>query len=154
MIVPELIEPIIGYRAWLYTEAGLRSLVKPDVWPVRQRMEATCVHGHDVPDAGCTCGIWALRNPYDPLLVLRETFSRWPLHPVVIGSVKLWGLVGSGPRGFRAQYAYPGELCLVGGRQTFDLPSAQQRRLAWEIGSLYGTTCMAGGEPPEDEVAA
>jgi hypothetical protein len=78
---PDLIEPIIGYRAWRYTiNEGVQlfpfSFTADDLFP-RNEWEgawaawvtSSCQVPRDVthlaPDEDCTCGFYALRSPED-----------------------------------------------------------------------------------------
>ena len=64
---PDLIGPLIGWRAWgierIDTVVRLRSLVFGEaLWPPQQYLLATCPDegpDHLVPNEDCTCGIYA-----------------------------------------------------------------------------------------------
>jgi hypothetical protein len=135
MIVPDAIEPIVGWRCWSLNDAGqLESLLEgTDPWLPNQRQEAKCLSPlfsmpgetsdteyagldpalgdadflkeHQAPLESCSCGIYAARD----LETLRISLSSGP----IIGEVYLWGKIIPGENGYRAQYAYPKSLRLV-----------------------------------------
>lgn len=59
---------------------------------------------HEVPDAICRCGLYAVHDPFD--LINRFGFHKNTPH-VVLGVVECWGKVILGSVGLRAQYAKP-----------------------------------------------
>lgn len=128
-------EPIVGWRLWhvrRHAEAyRLESFTWHHVsWPARRRFEASCAtHGEDAPAPGHECGIYAFRTRQHAEDLLRrytgvrQHYGRSyhelpPLRrgcPIALGRVSLWGRVLARDNGFRAQYAYPYELFLIGG---------------------------------------
>jgi hypothetical protein len=130
-----IVEPLVGWRLWHVRPHGgghrLESFTWHHVsWPAGRRMEAGCaVHGEAAPAAGHECGIYAfatrelaedllrrymgVRHCYGPHQ--RELPPRAPGRPIALGQVSLWGRVLVRENGFRAQYAYPYELFLIGG---------------------------------------
>jgi len=99
-------------------------------WPARSRFEASCpVHRAGAPVEGHECGIYAFRTRALAEELLRrytgvrhcygrESKELPPVRqgrPIALGSVSLWGRILVRERGFRAQYAYPYELFLIGG---------------------------------------
>lgn len=119
-------EPLLGWRLWRVTEEEdgpvLRSTYKNEViWPGGAALHAECLCSnrdrqvHEPPGFGVgrDCGIYAVRAP-------EETAAWWGYEPrsarcgKVIGRVKLWGKVIRYEKGFKAEYAYPSELKLVG----------------------------------------
>ena len=107
-----LAEAIESWRAWTLTGArdGSEVRLQPIAgdgkpWPERRPARAACRRHHGpVPDAGCTCGLYAVHEP-DALRRTRD--------PAVIGTVALWGRVVEHAHGYRAEYAYPQRLRLV-----------------------------------------
>lgn len=103
---------IVGWRAWAVDDTRLHGITVPGVWAPRVREEAVCWRTSNFPTAapmpGCTCGIYALKNPGRSLLWDTRMRGR-----VVIGRVHLWGRIVETTHGYRAQYAYPrdGVLC-------------------------------------------
>jgi hypothetical protein len=120
MSVPDYISPIIGYRVWKWENTGLKSLCG-ERWHSGQSLAARCrasvvvgpiagraeaVHdAHDVPQADCTCGVYAVKT----LDHFRSAgYERFGIH----GEVYLWGTVVEHELGWRAQFAYPKTLFL------------------------------------------
>jgi hypothetical protein len=130
VIVPDLVEPVVGWRYWRLDRGRTRlaSLTAhAEVWPVGRTFGAACrfarrdrsdaryqvVGGferarHGAPEEGCTCGIYAARD----LKTLRSKML-FGLGLMVVGEVSLWGKVISATRGYRAQFAYPRRLYVV-----------------------------------------
>jgi hypothetical protein len=120
MVVPDLIEPIIGWRAW-YLGGGqdglsLFSVVHHhDRWPAGFAFEAGCAHDHEAPDDACECGIYASAEPEGALAYVPLRAQMVPARAranTILGRVALWGKVRQGPDGLRGQYAYPEHLYL------------------------------------------
>jgi hypothetical protein len=119
MSAPDYLSPIVGYRAWQWDDAGLRSL-NGESWRPGEPLEARCTVSefaqcrrcrashclHDAPQLKCTCGIYA-SNSLEHL--------RWPGYgrSLVYGQVQLWGTLVEHERGWRAQYAYPQRFILT-----------------------------------------
>lgn len=113
LVVPDSAEAIVGYRQW-HSEAGWLKSYRTTYWPWKEPLEAEhdredfnyrrrmvayggeVPHYCDAPRVGCSCGIYALKNP-DELTG-------------VFGEVSLWGRVVQGSKGYRAQFAYPRKL--------------------------------------------
>jgi hypothetical protein len=107
---PDLIEPVVAFRSWRVVDGALRSVYLPFFWTERD-VEATCMGaeapdsnaprsappGHNAPDRGCTCGVYAY---YEPDM----NFSTVD-HRGVIGIVSLWGTIELHDDGMRAQHA-------------------------------------------------
>lgn len=102
---------VIGFRLWRTEPASLDLLSafpqgpfpqENVAWPVGD-VTARCLAGEDhaAPQAGCTCGLYALHSP--PEAPDREG--------AVIGAVLAWGGIEVHAAGFRAQYARV--LCLA-----------------------------------------
>ena len=128
-------EPLLGWRLWHVRRHGadyrLESFTWHHVsWPAGRRMEARCtLHGRDAPALDHPCGIYAFteRALAEDLLRrytgVRHRYGRQyqelpppaPGRPIALGRVSLWGRVLLRENGFRAQYAYPYELFLIGG---------------------------------------
>jgi hypothetical protein len=128
---PDYADPFVGWRVWVVVEEQgelrLASVLYPTVWPARREVVAACrprprelAGAHEIPDARCSCGIYAASSVEDA-----ATFfdGRGPGTPRdvyrVIGQVSLWGSVLEGGRGWRASHAYPSRLyvparCLSG----------------------------------------
>jgi hypothetical protein len=128
-------EPIFGWRLWHVRlhehEHRLESFTMHHVsWPAGRRFEARCpVHGESAPAHEHECGIYAFRTRAlaEELLRrytgVRHRYGREyrelpPVRdgrPIALGSVTLWGRILVRERGYRAQYAYPYELFVIGG---------------------------------------
>ena len=107
---PDLIEPVVAFRSWRVVDEALRSVYLPVVWSDRD-MSAACLcsespdadaprsaaPGHDAPDRGCTCGIYAY---YEPDLNFPTVDHRG-----VAGIVSLWGSIELHEEGMRAEHA-------------------------------------------------
>lgn len=114
-MIPDSIDPVVGWRAWLLlapgtTETGgesgwlLHSVFGGGVWPPRRRMSAACALCPCVPTLQCSCGLYAFRSMEDlPLSCDRVC---------VLGSVSGWGRVIEHRRGWRSTFAYPITLAL------------------------------------------
>jgi hypothetical protein len=121
---PDYAEALIGWRVWCVVRFGadlrLASVIQEDVWPSGRAFVARCraheppanrwllrqAENHVAPATGCTCGIYAAREPAGAWTYLRgrdeaDTVAR------VIGRVMLWGRVVEHEHGWRAERAYP-----------------------------------------------
>lgn len=127
MIVPDLIEPFVGWRVWRVKPVGrdlqLYSLYADNAWPQRTAasMEACAVTGERVPCApeACNsrhaCGIHASKTvelacAYLPERLQRRRFEPVPMLPttgLVYGRVSLWGEVEEAELSYRGEWAYP-----------------------------------------------
>jgi hypothetical protein len=125
---PDLIEPIVGYRAWRYTmsDRGVQlfpfNLTADDLLP-RSEWEgawATWVTSscpsprdpsHLAPDEGCSCGFYALKSPDDvagftEAIIFQAAASRGKRGDgAVLGRVLLAGKVIEHETGYRAERA-------------------------------------------------
>lgn len=126
-------EPITGWRAWRVVdfhrhggivEKRLQSLTGRDTLEPLIRAEGRCIprdpyYGtashHEAPWPSCHCGIWATRTR--ELLPLHDFRSEDPRALVCVGEVALWGRVLEFEKGWRARYAYPTRLILLGGEE-------------------------------------
>jgi len=155
-VVPDYMEPIIAYRVWDRTERGLLGgKGVTHTWIPKQPEVAMCraqgggwmfndpEQAHVVcdrsgvwsrasaPVAGCTCGIYALKNEAD----LWQQFHGGEID--VWGSVKLWGRIIEHDTGYRAEFAYPDRLHVRG------------REFAARVADLYGCDVIAEPRRPE-----
>jgi hypothetical protein len=122
MRIPDEINPIVGYRGW---SVGMGQLWSPMAlarvpWPKQGPLRARCLKDgipnpfraqahhperHDAPQPDCSCGIYAMREPWDI-----EAVPVTPPWGVVIGKVHGWGRVLVGTKGWRAELVRPVEL--------------------------------------------
>ena len=131
MSIPDYISPIVGYRVWTLSTMGLKSLCG-EPWHPRQPLAARCrasavvgraeaVHdAHDVPQANCTCGIYAVKTLDHFRSAGYERFG-------ICGEVFLWGKVVEHELGYRAQLAYPKNFFLSPDALPFTLAEIQSR---------------------------
>lgn len=103
---PDLVEPVLGYRAWQVNQDGvLGSLAWMHAWP-EGVTTAECVRGkrdhrHRAPVHNCDCGIYAYTRLDSRLLAFN-----------CIGVIAAWGAIelherGDDVVGFRAEHACP-----------------------------------------------
>jgi hypothetical protein len=127
---PDYADPFVGWRVWVVVEERgelrLASVLYPTVWPVRCEVVAACRPGsellgvHEIPDARCSCGIYAASSVEDAATYFDGRGAGTPREVYrVIGQVSLWGSVLAGGHGWRASHAYPSRLyvparCLSG----------------------------------------
>jgi len=122
MRIPDAITPVVGYRGW---SVGMGQLWSPMAlarvpWPKRGPLRARCLKDGapnpfragkqppeepDAPQPDCSCGIYAMREPWD-IGHLRVP----PPWGVVIGKVHGWGRVVLSTKGWRAELVRPVEL--------------------------------------------
>lgn len=144
-------EPILGWRLWhVRLHEGhyrLESFTWHHVsWPAGRRFEASCaLHGHEAPVSGHECGIYAFRTRelVEELLRrytgVRQRYGPLPAEPppprlgrpLALGRVSLWGRILVRERGFKAQYAYPYDLCLIDGDDA--IASGLRQRYAVDV---------------------
>jgi hypothetical protein len=142
-----LTEAIVAWRLWHVRrhdgDYRLESFTWHHVsWPARSRFEAECAtHRDAAPVRGHECGIYAFKTRELAVDLLRrytgvrQYYGRRhqelpPLRqgcPIALGRVSLWGRIVTRENGFRAQYAYPYDLFLIGGNE----------QIAGELRRLY-----------------
>jgi hypothetical protein len=142
MVVPDYVEPVVGWRSWAIVQhrgkLRLRSVVFDTLWTPQVELTAGCNRlwtrlrvprpwrkdcSHDAPVAHCSCGIYATRHPQgaaDYLYLYSDVYQP-QLRYRAIGRVFLWGSVVEATKGWRAAAAYPERLFLpdadLSGRQ-------------------------------------
>jgi hypothetical protein len=119
---PDAVGTVAAWRFWRNCDdAGLRSIAQEAVWVPGKAQHATCLRHnpfvairddvHAAPAEQCVCGIYALSRLAD---VLAEyDVDDGAFASAVLGEVRLWGVTYEGPRGIRAEYAYPARLWVV-----------------------------------------
>jgi hypothetical protein len=128
-------EVVMGWRLWHVRRQRdghrLESFTWHHVtWPAREPLVATCpVHGDEAPAGGHECGIYSFRTRELAQDLLRrytgvhQSYGPEPTEPapprrgrpIALGRVSLWGRILVRERGFRAQYAYPYDVVVLGG---------------------------------------
>jgi len=142
---PDYIEPFVAYRAWNWTTEGVTSL-NGVLWTPKVAFEATCHYAgdlrsmraaaigsvaaefwesksHQVPDPGCTCGMYAGINMQHMIDI---NYVNRGIH----GEVHLWGRLYRHTLGWRAQYAYPKYFVVPANMIPFNMTLAQERLAA------------------------
>ena len=138
---------LLGWRLWHVRlhqgEHRLESFTWHHVtWPAREALAATCpTHGAEAPDGEHDCGIYSFRTRalaedlFRRYTGVRHCYGRGspepapppPGRPIALGQSSLWGRVLVRDKGYRAQFAYPYELFLIGGDE----------RMAMRLRQLY-----------------
>jgi len=137
------IEPFVAYRAWNWTAGGVITSLNGALWKPKEAFEATCRHAmnlrgmqaacstpaakkfwekhtHHVPDAACTCGMYAGINMQHMIDI---NYIQRGIH----GEVWLWGRLMRHTLGWRAQYAYPKFFVVPANMVPVRADEAQQR---------------------------
>ena len=175
-VVPDLIDPILGYRSWTIRvhpsgEPRLCSPYRRSTWQPHEVHVATCgstnwtspigirptpraAPGHEVPAAGCTCGVHAWRSRSAALLDAADTRGL----RAVSGEIALWGGVLKHTRGWRGAFAYPQDLtvhaattdglCFVFTWESGQLRAVPAEELAPALSEVYGVPVRI--DPGED----
>ena len=142
---PDLIEPVVGFRAWRIANGKLLSPYVPCRWEGRL-LHADCFDAnrallhhegwltepHRSPDPDCQCGIYAYHRPG-----LRTYFGE---HYWCEGVISAWGRMVVHADGWRAEHARVEALSLV---DPGDLRLAQA---LWVIAERLGVPVVAGAE--------
>jgi hypothetical protein len=113
-VLPDYIEPIVGWRAWAVVPGPLLAspVMRRTVWQPRERFEAVCAARHEVPHPECRCGIYAAASREQLADLRYPEYNLAVSDVVVVGEIKLWGGVIPGEQGWRAQFAYPRRLLI------------------------------------------
>jgi hypothetical protein len=169
MLVPDAVEPVVGWRCWRLCDSSdgfaLVSACRPVRWEPGRPLEASCEADHAPPRIGCACGIYAAGEPRLPHTYLPphvKAADRIRTQAILgydvvmaVGLVALWGQVLECDWGWRAQLAYPRSLYLPTGIRHFQrwqggVEIYESERLAAELSSIYGVpVCVTGSLKPE-----
>jgi hypothetical protein len=159
MPAPDATEPVVGWRCWQVRDTRdglvLTSVNRPTRWAPGFALEASCERsGHRTPTSGCSCGIYAARDPglvsrFVPPAIRSASTIITPAilgydTVIAVGLVSLWGEVVEAEFGWRARFAYPRELRVQaavkhyrrGARGRCDVLDSHD--LARALGELYG----------------
>jgi hypothetical protein len=136
------VEPFTAYRAWNWNAKGVTSL-NGALWTPKVAFEASCHYAvdlcsmraaaigsvaakfwesksHQVPDPGCTCGMYAGINMQH---LIDINYIQRGIH----GEVSLWGRLYRHTLGWRAHYAYPKFFVVPTNMVPFRFDEAQER---------------------------
>jgi hypothetical protein len=158
-------EPFLGWRGWNWNPQ-IRKLcsLNGEPWEPGEELHARCtVHGsgHKAPDPQCNCGIFSMKHP---ALLSGHVHSR--NKHTVIGTIKVWGDVIVGSKGYRGEYAMIDALyvpCsdaeltnLTMMKFMYDIdgdknPTYLRSLMAEELEKIYGVTVFK--HDPEKELA-
>lgn len=126
-------ECVVGVRTWALSQTyprGYRLCSYSTSWEPCKRMEAVCHSSAKTcpdPAGKCFCGI----NAYSGEVPITK-----PDTVTIAGEVNLWGRVVVFEGGYRAQYAYPKRLCVIGAD---DLECG--RHIANDLETAYQVPC-------------
>ena len=162
---PDLIEPIVAYRAWRYTasERTVRLFpitATPEDLGGENAWEGACLAWvrascptldggtHLAPDEGCSCGFYAMKRPDAVATFTAKSQARtYPddddmSNSVVFGRVELAGKVIEHEIGYRAERARIAELIptTTDGGVTLSIA----RRLGLPAGPAWDTAALVG----------
>ena len=168
MIVPDLVQAVVGYRVWNVVRGPvplLASLNGHEEWAPGRAATASCfrragpldtaLRPHDAPDPSCTCGLYAAKSEdelLDPLNAqLAALVHAAPQMQLVRGEVAMWGRVVEHERGWRGALAYPLRVVVPADFRSVLVAEDRSgaRRLAADeaaalIGRLYGCDTAVG----------
>jgi hypothetical protein len=155
--VPDLIEPVVGYRQWRLRDAELWSVFADARW-TRGTNTAHCAapgatHAEAAPVSACTCGLYAWYRPC-PRLGSAATAD------LVAGAVAMWGAIEVHATGMRAQHAMVVALALPLARaakrarvadvaNALGVPAVPARRLS-DTALAFGLPLARGLVPRSD----
>jgi hypothetical protein len=154
VLVPDLIEPVIGFRQWRLAGKGLMSIACNEMWREPTLVARCRAAGHPrerAPVSGCSCGVYAWYEPCP------RTASA-PTREYVAGAVVLWGAIELHASGMRAQHCRIVALelplsrwgkrdRLVAAAQHFGVPAVRHRDLP-TIAGQSGMPVPAEFRPP------
>lgn len=151
--VPDVVEPLVGWRAWKVWAPlsgsdscpTLSSVILDTPWTPRRK--AIAEHSFDLSEKcrglvkeSCSCGIYAFKYLADAFAYLvryRDGLLGMSVE-VALGQVSLWGRVIECERGFKAQFAYPRHIYLPASFSRF-VPNVRSG-FGVAVG-VYASTC-------------
>lgn len=101
--VPDLIQPVVGFRAWRLDQDFLLSPSTGEWWPPGTELQARCLRGAHLevaPAHDCDCGIYAYYEAWTT-----ATWYASRLGDSIPGAVLAWGRIEASYGGMRAQFA-------------------------------------------------
>lgn len=125
--LPDLVEPVVGWRVWKVripssgsdSTPTLSSVIVDTPWAPRRKIRAEHSFDlgamcHGLLESDCSCGVYAFKDPANAFTYLMRARDRLVAMTVevAIGTVNLWGRVIECERGFKAQFAYPSHIYL------------------------------------------
>jgi hypothetical protein len=120
--IPDFVQPLIGWRAWKVWSPRtgcdscpvFSSVILDTPWTPRRKISAEHSFDlgakcHGLLEMGCSCGIYAFKDPLEAFVYLMKVRDRLlgMSVEVALGAVSLWGKVVECESGYKAQYAYP-----------------------------------------------
>jgi hypothetical protein len=121
---------------WEYMLAPrLSAVARADsAWEPRDPQRAVCTTDphHVAPHLDCECGYWALKTEQEIATAALGGYNTAD----AVGRVNLWGRFCEFDKGYRAEYAYPVEVWLIG-------KQANAARAA-DLADMYGVPVHAG----------
>ena len=98
-------EPFLGWRGWQWN-ADTKKLCSLNgvEWEPGEELHASCQQyesQHKAPDPDCNCGVFSMKDLGD----LHRHVGRSNERSLVIGTIKVWGDVIVGSRGYRGEFA-------------------------------------------------
>jgi hypothetical protein len=149
--VPDAIEPIVAYRAWVVDpDLQVRSLNRRATWAPGEWMTARCSRGrHTAPAEGCACGVYASKD-LNVAIALAGAFGlpRENEPPrAVFGLVQLAGKVIEHDDGYRAEHAWIAQLL------PFEGFSRGTESVARVLGVPVGEAIPSASIPTEDDLS-
>ena len=167
--VPDGIEPMVGYRLWIYTLGGRRAQLHSlrslslIVYPLGKSdwdgaasgwVFASCnICGHVRPNEDCTCGFYAVKwlsqlLPPPPIHTPESAVNQGVEYGIVLGRVVLAGKIIEHEYGYRAERARIAELIPIRGTERTVMRLGA--RLGLPIGRPVAPTYTPPNPGPKD----
>jgi len=148
--VPDVAEPLRGFRIWHWGEVLLSQNGEP--WVPGDPLKASCPHHTTCPApaddhfGGPSCGIYAFKTLQDCVRQFWGARALW-------GEVLLWGSTYDHAHGYRAEYA---EIARVFRRPTglLTAPAWYGEKKLQRVGDLYGVSVDEWPLTPAETIGA